>query len=103
MLRFRIVLIIFIFFLLYVPGITDTKTIDLLEGEKFWGGCITDGRAMPFDNASFERDLYGNTGGNQFAATARQTPKQPPKLPWVSTCTGSWMRPECIKVYLVNK
>jgi amino acid adenylation domain-containing protein len=30
----------------------------------------------------------------EFAAAARQIPHQPPKLPWVSTCTGRWMRPE---------
>ena len=28
---------------------------------------------------------------SEFAAAARQTPNQPPKLPWVSTCTGRWI------------
>jgi len=43
----------------------DTCEIRLLDGERFWGGCVTDGRAMPFGTGAFERDLYGNTGGNQ--------------------------------------
>ncbi len=43
----------------------DERTIPLLEGEKFWGGCVTDGRAMPFGEATFERDLFGDTRGNQ--------------------------------------
>jgi hypothetical protein len=42
-----------------------TRVIELLEGEGFWGGCVTDGRAMPFGAAAFERDLYGETKGNQ--------------------------------------
>lgn len=45
------------------PG--DTKVIQLLDGEKLWGGCVTDGRAMPFGTQDFERDLYGTTRGNQ--------------------------------------
>ena len=40
-------------------------SITRLEGENFWGGCVTDGRAMPFGQADFERDLYGTTQGNQ--------------------------------------
>lgn len=47
------------------PGLADTKVITLLEGEHFWGGCVTDGRAMPFGQADFQRDLYGTTQGNQ--------------------------------------
>ena len=43
----------------------DTQVIPLLEGEQFWGGCVTDGRAMPFGATDFERDLYGDTRGNQ--------------------------------------
>lgn len=43
----------------------DTQVITLLEVENFWGGCVTDGRAMPFGKVSFERDLYGSTRGNQ--------------------------------------
>jgi len=43
----------------------DTKVIQLLEGEKLWGGCVTDGRAVPFSQQNFERDLYGSTRGNQ--------------------------------------
>jgi len=43
----------------------DTQVITLMEGEQFWGGCVTDGRAMPFGATEFERDLYGDTKGNQ--------------------------------------
>ena len=43
----------------------DSKTIQLYEDENFWGGCVTDGRAMPFGDRPFERDLYGDTKGNQ--------------------------------------
>ena len=43
----------------------DTQVITLMEGEQFWGGCVTDGRAMPFGATDFERDLYGDTKGNQ--------------------------------------
>ncbi len=48
-----------------VPGLADTQVMTLMEGENFWGGCITDGRAMPFGRVDFQRDLYGNTQGNQ--------------------------------------
>jgi len=51
--------------LLCIESYAGTQVIPLLEGEGFWGGCVTDGRAMPFGKATFERDLYGNTGGNQ--------------------------------------
>jgi len=43
----------------------DSHEIELLEGEAFWGGCVTDGRAMPFGREAFARDLYGDTRGNQ--------------------------------------
>jgi len=45
----------------------NAKTIELklLEGEKFWGGCVTDGRQMPFGAADFQRELFGDTRGNQ--------------------------------------
>ena len=43
----------------------DTQVLVLEEGERFWGGCVTDGKAMPFGEKIFERDLLGNTGGNQ--------------------------------------
>jgi hypothetical protein len=43
----------------------DSHEIELLDGEGFWGGCVTDGRAMPFGRESFTRDLYGDTRGNQ--------------------------------------
>jgi len=46
-------------------ALADTRTVALLKGERFWGGCVTDGRAMPFGEDAFSRDLYGNTGGNQ--------------------------------------
>lgn len=47
------------------PGLADMRVLSLLEGENFWGGCVTDGRTMPFGTADFERDLYGDTRGNQ--------------------------------------
>jgi len=43
----------------------DDRVIPLMQGEQFWGGCVTDGRAMPFGVTSFERDLYGDTRRNQ--------------------------------------
>lgn len=46
-------------------GMAETQVIPLLDGERFWGGCVTDGRAMPFGEQLFERDLFGNTRGNQ--------------------------------------
>jgi hypothetical protein len=48
-----------------VPALADMRVLTLLEGENFWGGCVTDGRTMPFGAADFERDLYGDTRGNQ--------------------------------------
>ncbi len=42
-----------------------SQEIELFEGEGFWGGCVTDGRFMPFGGESFTRDLYGDTRGNQ--------------------------------------
>jgi amino acid adenylation domain-containing protein len=30
----------------------------------------------------------------EFSGAVRQIPNQPPKIPWVSTCTGRWMRPD---------
>ena len=42
----------------------------LLEGEKFWGGCVTDGRAMPYGNKEFKRELFGDTKGKSGAAVA---------------------------------
>jgi len=50
---------------LSVSGLSDMRVLTLLDGEHFWGGCVTDGRAMPFGAADFERDLYGDTRGNQ--------------------------------------
>lgn len=46
-------------------AIADEQVIPLLDGEGFWGGCVTDGRAMPFGPSKFERDLFGDTRGNQ--------------------------------------
>lgn len=46
-------------------ALADTRTLTLLDGENFWGGCVTDGRAMPYGRSDFERDLYGDTRGNQ--------------------------------------
>ncbi|MDP8244878.1 MAG: glycoside hydrolase family 31 protein [Candidatus Hinthialibacter antarcticus] len=45
--------------------IADELEIKLFDGEKFWGGCVTDGRAMPYGESKFDRDLYGDTQGNQ--------------------------------------
>ncbi|MCU0918193.1 MAG: glycoside hydrolase family 31 protein [Planctomycetes bacterium] len=54
---------------LWLPGWLDaarySQEIELLEGEGFWGGCVTDGRAMPYGREAFTRDLYGDTRGNQ--------------------------------------
>ncbi len=41
------------------------QEIEILDDESFWGGCVTDGRAMPFGREAFTRDLYGDTRGNQ--------------------------------------
>ena len=43
----------------------ETKAIELMEGELFWGGCVTDGQAMPYGTGAFSRDMFGNTRGNQ--------------------------------------
>ena len=51
--------------MLGAQALAITRTVPLLKGERFWGGCVTDGRAMPFGGETFVRDLYGNTGGNQ--------------------------------------
>ena len=51
--------------LLSVQAMAETQVIPLLDGECFWGGCITDGRAMPYGEEGFKRDLFGNTRGNQ--------------------------------------
>jgi hypothetical protein len=48
-----------------VCAVQQSQEIELLDGEGFWGGCVTDGRAMPFGGESFARDLYGDTRGNQ--------------------------------------
>ncbi len=51
--------------LCHVQGIADECVMTLLEGENFWGGCVTDGGQMPFGKTLFECDLYGDTRGNQ--------------------------------------
>jgi len=48
-----------------LPAAQYSQELELLEGEGFWGGCVTDGRAMPFGREAFTRDLYGDTRGNQ--------------------------------------
>ena len=41
----------------------------ILENEYWWGGLSVDGIKMPYsDTTSLERNLYGNTAGNQGAA-----------------------------------
>ena len=51
--------------LFQLTATADTQVIQLLDGERFWGGCVTDGRGDAFGETDFERDLYGDTRGNQ--------------------------------------
>ncbi len=62
---FRCLLTVTLLNMLGVQAFAITRTVPLLKGERFWGGCVTDGRSMPFGKERFTRDLYGNTGGNQ--------------------------------------
>jgi alpha-glucosidase (family GH31 glycosyl hydrolase) len=48
-----------------ILAMADQCVIPLLEGENFWGGCVTDGRQMPLGKTAFKRDLYGDNRGNQ--------------------------------------
>lgn len=41
-----------------------TQNIKLLDGEKWWGGAVTDGIKMPFESG-YNYDMYGNLKGNQ--------------------------------------
>lgn len=50
---------------IYWTSRSAAEEIALLQGEQFWGGCVTDGRSMPYGQQDFERDLYGTTQGNQ--------------------------------------
>jgi len=61
--RFGIIVSLFSFCSL--QAIADQCVITLQEGENFWGGCVTDGRQMPFGKTAFKRDLYGDNRGNQ--------------------------------------
>ena len=60
-----LLIIVFVLSSYAAPVSADEQVLSLLEGEKFWGGCVTDGRAMPFGSSAFERDLSGDTRGNQ--------------------------------------
>lgn len=43
---------------------TNTKQLEILPGEHWWGGTVWDGHIMPFENG-YSIDLYGNNQGNQ--------------------------------------
>lgn len=58
-------MIISAFTLVCQSTVADELKLDLLDGEKIWGGCVTDGRSMPYGSSPFDRDLYGDTRGNQ--------------------------------------
>ena len=62
--KFSLLLLVFLVNL-SCTGQSYCVEISLLEGEKYWGGCVTDGRSMPYGDHEFERDLYGTTQGNQ--------------------------------------
>ena len=49
---------------LMAQGTTEASRITIQEGEKWWGGAVNDGRAMPYA-AGFAYDMYGNNKGNQ--------------------------------------
>ena len=40
-------------------------SMDLLPGERWWGGAVADGRAMPFGERAHQRDLSVDLGSNQ--------------------------------------
>lgn len=67
----RNLLFVLIFYLVAAwPGhaqtITDSITLELSEGEYWWGGLSADGGKMPYSAKShIVRDLYGNNYGNQ--------------------------------------
>lgn len=44
--------------------LSNLKTIQILAGEKWWGGAVNDGIKMPFEN-SYSYNMYGNLKGNQ--------------------------------------
>ncbi|HSP53611.1 MAG TPA: glycoside hydrolase family 31 protein [Cryobacterium sp.] len=52
---------------------TDTLTLTLLPGEKWWGGAVADGQKMPFGAEPHRRDLGVNAG---FLADATQGANQ---------------------------
>lgn len=39
-----------------------TMRVELLPGERWWGGAVADGKAMPFGDRAHERDLRVNVG-----------------------------------------
>jgi len=43
----------------------ESKKIELLPDEKWWGGRVSDGLLMPFGKENFETDLSLDLGGNQ--------------------------------------
>lgn len=46
---------------------SQTASLRVLEGERWWGGAVQDGALMPFGERFFERDLACESGGNQSA------------------------------------
>lgn len=50
--------------LLFTAGVYGQTSITVKQGEKWYGGVVTEGHLMPF-KAGYSFDMYGNTGGNQ--------------------------------------
>ena len=52
--RFRSGFVISLFIVVFMPGCMNNvdnnaiKEIQIMEGEKWWGGAVLDGRNMPF-------------------------------------------------------
>jgi alpha-glucosidase (family GH31 glycosyl hydrolase) len=61
----------FLVLIVAVSCINNTNSpkeeIAILEGEKWWGGAVLDGRNMPFDNDKFVYDQYADCKANQAA------------------------------------
>ena len=59
----------FIFFITILYGQNQeigstTKTIKIVDDEKWWGGAVNDGKRMPFKDG-YSYNMYGNLKGNQ--------------------------------------
>ena len=49
--------------MLAFPNVTSTRlVVPLLDDERWWGGAVTDGTAMPFGARYHHRDLATNAG-----------------------------------------